>query len=740
MKFLLGCLLLLAPYMLCAEHCRNTLTGKVFDAETKEPLAFANIFIAELKDGTVADQDGRFRIEDLCEGKFTLRITHVGCSPVIKEITIDGDQQIEVSLNHSLHVLEGLSVVADKKELGEGIGVLKLDREQMDYAAGKGIAELLENQSGLSNFSTGNNVNKPAIHGLTGQRLSIITQGSKFESQQWGSEHAPELDFYGSEKVEIIKGANALRYGSDNMGGLIRIVPSSKLENSGIDLSGVTGYSSLNRAFYKGAQLLFNTGGKLALYGQVSAKHHRGGNYRSPSSFIDNTGLAAQNISYQLGRAFKNWNVQLDYSRYDTELGVMKGAHIGNTSDLIRSIEGGGQQTADTFSYEISNPRQESLHEKIALTGKKSSLSWNLSRQYNIRQEFDLHGLRDSSKAALHLEITTWQAELVHKRQVGTSNLEIGIQGQHQKNTFENSYFIPGYFREQLGAFAISSFYLPKSIKVEAGARIDVSQMQAFAVRNLENRDTTLHFLVPSYHLRVDKVWSGFRISLQNGLSWRPPSPNELFAQGVHHASARIEQGQAQLKPETAINSGMELKFHRWEALELGVFAYYNFFNNYIYLEPLPQPALTIRGAFPEFVFKQTDTRHHGLDLNLSLFPKRKVRFDISGFIVRMRNAESGDFLPNFPADRLRFKSIYSGFSKKSFADNCWVEVLAVAKQNRLPNFVSESETNNRYFQILNSSPSGYFLLNAGFQGHFSLSDYLPVNFRVSLNNILNTQ
>ena len=78
---------------------------------------------------------------------------------------------------------------------------------------------------GLSIISTGPGISKPSIRGLSGNRIVTYSNNMRFENQQWGDEHGLEIDAFGTESIEVIKGPLSVLYGSDAIGGVIYISP-----------------------------------------------------------------------------------------------------------------------------------------------------------------------------------------------------------------------------------------------------------------------------------------------------------------------------------------------------------------------------------------------------------------------------------------------------------------------------------------------------------------------------------
>ena len=78
---------------------------------------------------------------------------------------------------------------------------------------------------GLSAVTTGPNMSKPFIRGLGYNRVLTMYNGLRQEGQQWGDEHGVEVDGYGIERVEVVKGPASLLYGSDAVAGVVNLLP-----------------------------------------------------------------------------------------------------------------------------------------------------------------------------------------------------------------------------------------------------------------------------------------------------------------------------------------------------------------------------------------------------------------------------------------------------------------------------------------------------------------------------------
>ena len=63
------------------------------------------------------------------------------------------------------------------------------------------------------------------IRGLTSNRVLILDDGQRMETQQWGDEHGPNIETSLADRIEVIRGPASVLYGSDALGGVINIIP-----------------------------------------------------------------------------------------------------------------------------------------------------------------------------------------------------------------------------------------------------------------------------------------------------------------------------------------------------------------------------------------------------------------------------------------------------------------------------------------------------------------------------------
>jgi iron complex outermembrane recepter protein len=699
-----------------------------------EPLPYAKIQVEGTERGVLTGMNGEFRLTDLCDGPLTLRVTHVGCDAQTYTLEVAENTHYDIRLDHSRSHLDTVIISdrhADPRKLqGEAV----LEGKMLDRTRGKTLGEALKDIVGVNALQTGPSIFKPMIHGLHSNRVLILNNGVRQEGQQWGSEHGPEIDPFIATRLTVLKGASGVRFGSDAIAGVILVEPAALPDSAGIGgVLHLVGMSN-GRLGAASGQLEGAFRGLPGLAWRLQGTFRQSGSLHAPTYILSNTAFKEFNFSYGMGWNRKRYGAEVYYSQFNTDLGIFAGAHIGNLTDLRAAIGRPEPLIQNPFTYAIGRPNQHVEHElfkvgtRLELTDH-SRLKMILSRQYNLRQEYDITR-RNLTRPSLHYEVTTHSGEVLyehahwHKLQG-----QVGLNASLQENTYEGAFFIPDYIAHNYGAFAIERIVLTRW-EFEAGMRYDLRDLRVFLYEpqgvvtnqhNWRNFSATLGSLYRISH--------HFSATLQVGTAWRPPAVNELYSKGLHHGAAAVEFGDASLQKEQALNMNASIRYAGHERLSAELAVYHNRFDGFIYLQPVLPPTLTIRGAFPTFEYRQADAVLTGADFSAAWSPVHRVRWDIKASMLRARNLTEDKYLILMPADRLENLWSYN-FEDIGFlaAPVLSAGITHVRRQNRAP----EGED---YL----APPPGYFLLNAEFSTGLKLgAQNLQLSFAVQ--NLLNTR
>ncbi|MEP6712317.1 MAG: Plug domain-containing protein [Ferruginibacter sp.] len=114
------------------------------------------------------------------------------------------------------------------------MSIALVSKKDIDINVNNNIIDaLMKTVPCLIEVTTGSNVSKPFIRGLGYNRVLTLYDAMRQEVQQWGDEHGIEIDQYGIERAEIIKGPASLTYSSDALAGVINLIPAFQKEMTG---------------------------------------------------------------------------------------------------------------------------------------------------------------------------------------------------------------------------------------------------------------------------------------------------------------------------------------------------------------------------------------------------------------------------------------------------------------------------------------------------------------------------
>ncbi|MBL7797459.1 MAG: TonB-dependent receptor [Saprospiraceae bacterium] len=694
---------------LLAQDCHLALRGKIMDADTREPLGYASVVIEGAGRGAVADANGVFAIANLCEGTtYTVTVRHVECDHQTQIIRLVENTALEFFLHH--HVLQEVQVVEKAVAPAPAQAAVASAGSELAAAQGVNLGEALKRLPGVSVLNTGATIAKPVVQGLHSNRIALVANNVALEGQQWGAEHAPEIDPFTAQRISVVKGASGVRYGVGAMAGAIVLEPAPLRAQEGFGgWISLGGFSNGRAGVASAAVDWKKPGGTLAVRLQGTAK--RSGNLTTPDYYLENTGASELNFSALAGWKKSAWTHEIAASRFSQRIGILRAAHIGNLTDLQRAIESPAPlNNDDVFSYEIKRPYQQVQH----YTGRyravwRLSERWKVSGQYalqfNDRQEYDV--VRQSGSAAdkPQLSFRLWTNTLdlaLEHFPINHWEGGIGVQGIQQTNLVGRGGLIPDYNTAGGSVWVLERWRrFPYPLEFEFGARYDYRQTGATTSGSLNNVDTLVQFgslsgtagIVYHAHKNVS-------ITLNTGLAWRPPHVNELFARGVHHGAGTYEEGRPDLLAEKAWNTNLTIQYQAGQT-SLTLTAYRNQIANFIYLDPQRTFVLTSRGAFPAYFYAQADAVLQGIDAGMSVpialgFSAEARASVLRGYRLARDSGETTthhDWLPLMPADRFQYGARWTANARRETGDagaetgETYVQIMATTalRQTRIP-------------------------------------------------------
>ena len=157
-----------------AQICYIQLQGYVSDSHDNRPMADVSISISEIGNELWTNAQGKFSFTNLCPGTYHLTIQHVGCPTKRMALELSADTLVKINIEHHENMLHEVDV-HDHHEYA--MNEHKLGLNAIDNNTQKSLAATLTSAPGVNIISNGADIGIPMVHGLTGNRMTIINNG-----------------------------------------------------------------------------------------------------------------------------------------------------------------------------------------------------------------------------------------------------------------------------------------------------------------------------------------------------------------------------------------------------------------------------------------------------------------------------------------------------------------------------------------------------------------------------------
>lgn len=727
-----------------AESQAATVRGTVLD-ESGEPMPGVTVILPSLEIGVFTDGGGLFRLENVPLGRHRLEFRFIGYRTIVTNVLVSEDRPTVIEIRMEVTTLTGdeVTVTAERSYVNELDGssqsVIVLHPSALEERRGQTLGETLASLPGVSTLTTGPAVSKPVLRGVHSARVLVLNAGIIQEGQQWGLDHGIEIDPFAPAHIEVVKGAASVQYGAGAIGGAINIEPPELPDDPGFGAQFDTNLFSNNR---QGAGSMIVQGAMRVpglLKWRLQGSLRRAGDARAPVHVIGNSGFDERNYSAALGISTDRVDAEAHFSHFGTWIGIFKGSHIGNTTDLERLIARGDPINPGSFSYEIDNPRQQVEHDLLSVRSRlrfegKGNLELRYGQQYNRREEWDAHtrGGGNPTRPGFAQGLQTHSTDMVYQhRNFGRWYGKFGVSGKRQENRrFTTGFLIPNYLARTFGVFAMESWANDRTT-VEAGLRYDYRWVEIYpnegrrATERVEGGIHTYRNLsgVLGY---IYELTPTLAVAVNVGQAWRPPGVNELYSYGVHHGTAQFEIGDTSLESESSLNTDLILRYRGGRGHgEIGVFR--SNYSNYISLIPSDDLVLTIRGAFPKFEYIQSDAVIQGIDGYIDYELSRHVDAHLSLSLVRGQNTSEDQPLYQMPSTRL-VASLDFHLPPYGRIVEAGIEATGrfVMRQDHFPTGIDYADP-----------PAGYNLFDLRLHAEIGVADH-PIRMQFGIQNVFN--
>ena len=511
-----------------------------------------------------------------------------------------------------------------------------IDGSEIEDDATTSLGEAVDSYLGVSIADYGAAVGQPIIRGMSGPRVKILKNGMvNRDVSGLGVDHLNDIDLNDIQQIEIVKGPSSLLYANGTIGGIINVVDNCIAEGNydkqefiaGLETQSVND-GDVQHLNYKNNIAGFNVnfGYKNSEFGNFDIpdgavmhdEDHEGHDEHEEEeelSYIENSDLEIESTKFGISRAgdWGYFGVSVDnlesiygipyHGEHGDEHGDEHDDHDDDHGDDHDDDHADDDHDDDDHGDEHEGERIFSTTDSESLTVKGLyNLNGNLvnSVTYNYRDtdytlteahaEEEGHDEHEEEEHEEHAptvfsnDATEYGAifdlsndNFIQKISLNFVDEDSSIVGEEAfMNPANNEEFTIGYFMSA----DLDNFYL------DAGFRID----QIDRTGSVTDED---HGDIDYYS--IDDDTNSFALSLGRDLSdsldvnfgfssvERLPSVIELFMNGPHMATGRLETGNPNLNSETSNNFDITFNFDNGDFYAYASF-YINDVDNYITL------------------------------------------------------------------------------------------------------------------------------------------------------------
>ncbi len=551
--------------------------------------AQAQVTLIELQRVSKADEQGSFQFADVPAGQYLVQVVSPRFGSAVSQVTVvEGqDATLDVLVDqdvHAEHVIVSAGVspqsVADYSH-----SVAVLDTVDLTRKAEPTIGETLATEPGVSQTFYAPGASRPVIRGLGGDRIRILQDGIGVgDVSNVSTDHAVSYDPYTAERVEVVRGAATLLYGSNAVGGVVNILDQRIPDHrTGDAFSGsIQARGASNNDLWSGAASV--GGAEKALgwhadYSKTEADDYSGG---GDFGVKPNSDLEIQNasggVSWLGDKAFAG----VGYNQFETNYGSA-------FEDTVR----------------------------IDMTQKR----WDL--RGGINSPFGAFRLLKAKLGGTDYE----HAEL-EGTEVGTRFLTKTVEGRvelaHEpRGGWEGSFGMQGWTRDS-EAIGAEAFIAPADVLgaalfgfEEVGTGSLRGQLGLrYEHQSLDTSDPTLpdrDFDAPSGSAGL--LWKpsdAYSIGTTLSYSSRVPTIEELYSNGAHIATFTFQVGDPDLDLEQGL--GLDVVVRKLSGLVNGeIGAFFTDFSDFIFEQDTGQTFTTDEGdVLPIVQFSQSSAQFWG--------------------------------------------------------------------------------------------------------------------------------
>jgi outer membrane receptor protein involved in Fe transport len=623
MKGFLSLLAILLSLSLGAQEI--TISGRVTEGDTDNPMAFATATINEINAGTlisggVCDEQGRFELIGSFQGEYIIHISFVGFEEHTQKLLVgelnENFDLGNIRLYPSSESLEEVTVSAQKLAISSEMDKKTYSAEDMVAQSGGSVLDAMKTMPGVTVDQEG----KVILRGS--DKVVVLIDGKQSSLTGFGNQKGLDnIPVANVERIEIINNPSA-KYDARGMAGIINIIYKKESEEGfngdvgfayGIgaltkpraDLPTELGSYNANSKYIPSVNMNYRRE-KINFFLQSEAMFLNAlPNNEFTTRYYDDGRITASQVPENRTQQHYIINGGVDYEFNERNTLTLSGIYDWEKHIDTAQVPYIDMISGERYRYIAWNEEEvtgymnfaASFNHKFAQTGHEL----DVSAQYTKGWEDETYSLNDSSSIREGTDVTnilateyTTNLQLDYTKPLRSGRVEAGAKVQIRRLPVEftvwpgeNSVIYPGLgswsdWGENIYAAYANYIYEKTRFDVEAGLRVE--QTSVFYNIDPENiyydENDAYDYFEPFPNIRLSyKLNQRHRFSLfYNRRIDRPGEPElRIFAKSDDQELLKI--GNPYLRPQ--FTQSFELAYRiKWESGMVYFAGYYRLIND----------------------------------------------------------------------------------------------------------------------------------------------------------------
>jgi len=445
-----------------------------------------------------------------------------------------------------------------------------LSGDELRMKASSSVGETLKNEPGISSQSFGPGVGQPVIRGQSGSRVHVLQNGlGSLDVSSLSPDHANSTEALWADRIEVLRGPATLLYGSGAIGGVVNVLDNripAKLPESTIEGAFEQRYNTVNEG-KSSAFKLEGGAGMLAWHldgfyrDSIDMQISDSANLAESDNRLVNSNARAKSGTAGFSIVDDSGFIGFSINHLDNNYGIPAGdGHEEDDHNDEHIVRIDLQQTRYDMKAEIKEP--------LAFA---ESLRLRLS--YNDYQHIELENA--VAGTVFSNEGFESRMELIQKPWAFFDHGVIGVQTKNSElSAIGEESVIPESDIDSFGFFTVQDIHTDH-LTYQLGMRVEQQWIDP------TGRSEVSHTPVSFSTSALWSITEEDSIKLTFSRSERAPDVQELFSNGLHHASSSYDVGNSNLDVEVSHN--IELGFHidhDWFQADINL--YQNWVDDYI--------------------------------------------------------------------------------------------------------------------------------------------------------------